>query len=200
LAPCEFFDIDEEGSIESEEPEEPEEPDYEKYEEDEDEDEELVPRDFIDIYIINRNHIREQSKSVIPVCGVLLTGVFGLLYFIFRGDNSRIQINQYVIYFLFAAAITLVFSILASIKSVQASPYEKLPWTTRLYLSYIVDIYNREYMYGRLSIWLLGIALVLSIIITSYFSVVYLLDTSTANNVPLAHLPNFIIIQLPRLY
>jgi hypothetical protein len=184
---------DEESEVEPEEPEEPgDEAELE-------EDEELEPRDLINIYIINRNHIREQSKSVIPVCGVLLTGVFGLLYFIFKGDNERIQINPYVIYFLVAAAIILVFSILASIKSVQASPPEKLPWTWRLYLSYIVDIYNREYYWGARSVWLLGFALLIFIIIILYFSIAYLLNVPSTTNSQ-STFSALIIIPLPRLF
>jgi hypothetical protein len=51
----------------------------------------LDSKDFIDLYMINRNHIREQSKSVIPACGFLLTGAFGLLYFIFSGIITEFQ-------------------------------------------------------------------------------------------------------------
>ncbi|MCX6676524.1 MAG: hypothetical protein NTU95_01085 [Methanothrix sp.] len=61
---------------------------------------ELGTKDFIDIYVINRNHIREQSKSVIPACGFLLTGAFGLIYFIFIDIDRSIflQIGNMAIY------------------------------------------------------------------------------------------------------
>ena len=192
----EFLDVDEECEVE---PGEPEESELEEPDEEPEEDEELEHRDLINIYIINRNHIREQSKSVIPVCGVLLTGVFGLLYFMFSGNNNRVSISPYIIGLLVGAAIVLVLSILTSIKSVQASsPLEILPWTWRLYLTYTVDIYNREYKWGNSSVNLLRIALFLFVIIILYFAKAYLLDAPTTNSTPLAQLPNFIIIPLPR--
>lgn len=194
MAPCKFFDVDEESEIESRESGESDEVDYE-------EDEELETKELIDIYIINRNHIREQSKSVIPVCGVLLTGAFGLLYFMFSGNNNRIPISPSIVLLLGGAAIVLVCSILTSIISVQASsPLKKLPWTKRLYLSYIVDIYNREHKWGICSIRLLGIALLLFVIIILYFLIEYLLYTPLTDSLPLTQFPKFIIIPFPRLF
>jgi hypothetical protein len=181
LAPCKFFDIDEEQKIESEGLEESEETENEedKYEEDE----ELEPRDLIEIYVINRNHIREQSKSVIPVCGVLLTGTFGLLYFISSGNNNRIPISPNIVYLLVVAATVLVSSIMTSVISVQASsPTKKLPWTERLQLSYIVGIYNREYKWGFVSIILLALALGLFILIMLIFLKEYLANATLVEN------------------
>jgi hypothetical protein len=191
LAPCKFFDVDEESEIGSGESRESEEANYE-------EDKELEPEDLIKIYITDRNYIREQSKSVIPVCGVLLTGVFGLLYFIFSGKNNMVLIDEYIIGLLVLAALFLASSIVASIKSVQASRLDILPWTERFYLSYIVGIYHKEHKWGRRSIYLLGIALAIFIVIIIYFSCEYIVNMSPSGSTSYS-IQNIIIIPMPRL-
>ncbi len=195
MAPCKFFDVNEESEIGfegTEESGESEETDYE-------EDKELEPEDLIKIYITDRNYIREQSKSVIPVCGVLLTGTFGLLYFIFSGKNDMVPIDVYIIGLLVLAALFLVSSIVASIKSVQASRLDILPLTERLYLSYIVGIYDKEHKWGRYSIYLLGSALFIFLIIVGYFSYEYLINMSSTNHASSSSIQNVIIIPMPRL-
>ncbi|MEI6103114.1 MAG: hypothetical protein WCP70_04145 [Methanothrix sp.] len=161
----------------------------------------LDSNDYINIYKVNRNHIREQSKAVIPACGVLLTGVFGLLYFIFNGNGDKIQIDPYIIGVIVLAAIVLVTSIASNIKSVQAaSPLGELPETRDQQWDFIYDIYNEEYKWGNRSILLLGFALILLVIIILYFAYSYLSGTPSANNVQVAQRPNIFIIPLPRLF
>ena len=48
----------------------------------EEEDEDFKPDDYIDIHINNRNHVRDLSRVLATVDGLILTGTFGLLYFI----------------------------------------------------------------------------------------------------------------------
>jgi hypothetical protein len=156
----------------------------------------LDSKDFIDVYIINRNHIREQSKSVIPACGFLLTGAFGLLYFIYSGNNDRIPTNPLIIVSLLFSSLFLAASIITSIKSVQAaSSSQELPETRDQQWDFIFDIYNEEYKWGRYSIWLLGLALLLFVFIILYFSVMYLVGAPSNDNVP-----TYIVIPLPRLF
>lgn len=139
----------------------------------------LDTKDFIDIFIINRNHIREQSKSVIPACGFLLTGAFGLIYFIFSGNSSQISVSPIIIILLVSASIILAISIITSIKSVQAaSSSQELPETRDQKLDFLLTIYNEEYKWGKYSIWLLGVALLLFVVIIFYFSAAYLVNMS----------------------
>lgn len=161
----------------------------------------LDSKDYIDTYMINRNHIREQSKSVIPACGFLLTGAFGLLYFIFSGNSNRITIHSLIIIFILLAAITLAASIVSSIKSVQAaSPLGEIAETRDQQWDILKDIYDKEHKWGKRSIQLLEIALILFVIIILYFSIAYLLGTPPANNVQMTQIPNIIFIPLPRLF
>lgn len=161
----------------------------------------LDSSDYVNIYKINRNHIREQSKAVIPACGVLLTGAFGLLYFIFNGNGDKIKVNPIIIILIVVAAILLAASFYYSIKSVQAtSPMGELPETRDQQWDFISDIYDEEYKCGKYSIGLLGGALFLLIIIILYFSVSYLLGASSANAAQVEQHYNFIVIPIPRLF
>ena len=198
MVPCRFIDVNEEDEVETDLQEsEPEEPiDIRIIAS-----EELGTKDYVDIYIINRNHIREQSKSVIPACGFLLTGAFGLIYFIFSGNSNRIPIHPIIIISLLFAAIALAASIIFSIKSVQAaSSSQELPETRDQQWDFLLDIYNDEHKWGVRSIWLLGIAIFLLLIIIFYFSIEYLTNTPSPNSASLTQFPKFIIIPLPRLF
>jgi len=162
---------------------------------------ELETKDYIDIYISNRNHIREQSKSVIPACGFLLTGALGLIYFIFSGNCDKILIHPLIIVILLFSSMALAVSIVASIISVQtSSSSEELPETRYQLQDVLLDIYRREYKWGKASIWLLGIASFLFLIIIAYFSLEYITYTPPINNASSTQHPTIIILSFPRLF
>lgn len=163
--------------------------------------EDLGSQDFINIYAINRNHIREQSKSVIPACGFLLTGAFGLIYFIFSGKNTQAETNPIIIIILLFASIFLASSIITSIKSVQVSKSpEVLPQTKDQHQDFLLEIYDEEYKWGRISILLLGSSLILFLSIIVIISLEYLINSPINSSDVMATTPmKNIIIILPNL-
>lgn len=163
--------------------------------------EDLGSQDFINIYAINRNHIREQSKSVIPACGFLLTGAFGLIYFIISGKNTQAETNPIIIIILLFASIFLASSIITSIKSVQVSKSpEVLPQTKDQHQDFLLEIYDEEYKWGRISILLLGSSLILFLSIIVIISLEYLINSPINSSDVMATTPmKNIIIILPNL-
>jgi len=182
LAPCTFFDPDEGGDIAGQSPELAEQEDEGAEEsEEETEDEDLEPDDYINIYINNRNHIRDLSKILAPVCGLVLTGALGLLYFILNSNDSGVPTDPKVIYLLVAASVFLTFSIIFSIQSVTVKAQD--PLSTKFeYISDLDYIYAREFGWARLSAILLLLGISLFILSMCLFYVEYMTTTTLTNH------------------
>ncbi len=118
---------------------------------------------LINISINNRNHIRDLSKILAPVDGLILTGALGLLYFILNNrqgqsatvlpDLNWITLN-WVIDLLLITSGFMTGSIISSIQSVTIKVQK--PIVTRIqYIDDLNAVYTREYEWARLSVILL---------------------------------------------
>jgi len=129
------------------------------YVEFEEEDEDLELDDRLNIYINNRNHIRDLSKILAPVDGFVLTGALGLLYFILNTPkipDSRIQIIylNWIIDLLLLTSALMTGSIVSSIQSVTVKVQK--PLVTKIqYIDDLNAVYTQEYEWARLSVILL---------------------------------------------
>ena len=94
--------------------------------------------DYIEIYISNRNHLRDLSKIMAPVAGLILTGTFGLLYFILNGKDKGASQDITVVVFTLAVSILLIGSILSSVQSVRVKSEHVLIATKIQYLDDLV--------------------------------------------------------------
>lgn len=150
----------------------------------EEDDEDLELDDHINITINSRNHIRELSKILAPVDGLILTGTFGLLYFILNSSiNSNngkgLPIDPRVIELLLITSVIVAGSIVSSILSVTVKAGK--PLLTKIqYMDDLHDIYKGEFDWAWFSVTLLGFGMVVFIIAMILFSMDYLTRVTTS--------------------
>lgn len=145
------------------------------------EEEDLALEDYINIHAINRRNIRDQGKILAPLCGLVLTGALGLLYYIHNSNVNKsliaqpidADVNLLVIYLLLAASIFLGGAIVSCIRSV-AVKSQKPIMTKYHQIDDLMNIYAIEYKWARYSVVLLIIAILLFIGAMIIFSNDYL--------------------------